>query len=540
MLKNSTTATQTKWRRMTQCIAIGLAVTMSGVVAVPGYLGDVKAAGQTRTISMYFTHTKEKIRVTYKRDGQYVPSAMRKINKFLRDWRSKTPILIDPQLVDLLWELHTELGAKKPIHIISGFRSPKTNKMLKRIGRNVASRSLHLRGKAADVYFPDVPLKKLRESALLRERGGVGYYPRSGKYGFVHIDTGSVRHWPRMKKQQLARLFRNKKTRQRPAKQAPILLAKRTKALQVANAIPIPRSNPVRLAALLAKPGNSGTLVAQLDKPTSVVGANLASAPSNTDGSTAFVRLDQPAGIPDKTRSGFVLANSRPITIPDTDPAAPDSSSGEITLASLGGSNSGSDASIVSEDLRAPPPPVVPTRRVTGTVPTVPVNEPEIGIDTNTALQRKVASLSPAAGRSGSSGLTEDIAGLSSQDQGFRIMRAAKSDRRDVGKLTQVASLAPVSSGEPFTINRAHKSDFGIAQLIQELDQIDSRTAPPPAAPPASSLERTQTAGGNAPSITGSIAKPRKRPTVIPASTTPGGVPLPRRKPGVTSTKLKN
>ncbi len=524
---------------MSQCIAIGLAVSLSGIAAVPGYLANVKAAGQTRTISMYFTHTKEKIRVTYKRNGQYVPSAMRKINEFLRDWRSKTPILIDPQLVDLLWELHTELGAKKPIHIISGFRSPKTNKMLKRIGRNVASRSLHLRGKAADVYFPDVPLKKLRESALLRERGGVGYYPRSGKYGFVHIDTGSVRHWPRMKKDQLARLFRNKKTRQRPAQQAPILLAKRTKQVQVANAIPIPRSNPVRLAALQRTPANSGTLVAQLNKPRPV-GANLANAPANTGASTAFVRLDQPANIPEKTRSGFVLANSQPIPIPDTAPSELEQGSGNIALASLDGSLSGDEPISTVEGLRAPSPPVLPTKTVSKSVPTVPAGQTEIGADTDTAPLRKVASLSPAAGRSGSSGLTDDIDGLSSQDQGFKIMRAAKSDRRDVRKLTRVASLAPVSS-EPFTINRAHKSDFGIAQLIQELDQIDGQTAAPPNAPPIENLERTRTAGGNAPAITGSIAKPRKRPVVIPVGTLSGsGIPLPRRKPRITPTKLKN
>lgn len=214
------------WRKLTQGIALTLSLTLTGVPSIPAFQGTATAATDARTISMYFPHTKESIKVTYKRGSRYDKAAMKKINYFLRDWRAKKPTRMDPKLIDLLWELHRELGSKKPVHVISAFRSASTNKKLKKMGRNVARRSMHIQGKAIDVYFPDVKVKRLRESALLRERGGVGYYPRSGKHGFVHLDTGTVRHWPRMSKKQLARLFRNKKKRRNTTPDRPVLVAK--------------------------------------------------------------------------------------------------------------------------------------------------------------------------------------------------------------------------------------------------------------------------------------------------------------------------
>lgn len=168
---------------------------------------SASASAETRTLSLYFPHTKESITVTYKKDGRYIPEAMRRLNWFFRDWRRNQPTHMDPKTIDLLWELYTDLGAKKPAHIVSGYRSPATNGMLRRIGRHVARYSQHMRGKAIDVYFPGVSLAKMRGSALARRVGGVGYYPRSGRYGFIHIDSGSVRHWPRMSPTRLARVI---------------------------------------------------------------------------------------------------------------------------------------------------------------------------------------------------------------------------------------------------------------------------------------------------------------------------------------------
>ncbi len=166
-----------------------------------------QAAAEIRTLNLYHVHTKERLTVTYKKNGRYIPSAMAQLNYFLRDWRRNKPTTMSPKTIDLLWELHEDLGSKRPIHIVSAYRSPETNNMLKRIGRKVATKSQHIRGNAIDMFFPDVPLERLRNSALVRQVGGVGFYPaRSG--GFVHIDSGTVRHWPRISQTRLAQIYR--------------------------------------------------------------------------------------------------------------------------------------------------------------------------------------------------------------------------------------------------------------------------------------------------------------------------------------------
>ncbi len=168
-----------------------------------------------RTISFYHIHTKETISLTYKRNGTYLPDALKSINWFMRDWRQNTEIKIDPRAIDILWEMHTELGSKQPIHIICGYRSRKTNNMLRRTRGGQASNSLHITGKAIDAAFPDVPVRYVRYAALIRQRGGVGYYPTSA-IPFVHVDTGRVRHWPRMKRDELALLFSNGRSKHMP------------------------------------------------------------------------------------------------------------------------------------------------------------------------------------------------------------------------------------------------------------------------------------------------------------------------------------
>lgn len=201
---------------------LAAAIGTTGILSAG--VGELRAVGDTRTLSLYMVHTKETLTVTYKKDGRYIPSALRQLNHFLRDWRKNEVIKIDPQVIDLVWELHNELGSRKPVHIICGYRSPATNSMLKRIGRNVATTSMHSRGQAIDLYFPDVPTKKIRNSALVRQVGGVGYYADSGPTGFVHVDTGRVRHWPRIPQQELAAIMKNAPSKA-GKKAAPVMLA---------------------------------------------------------------------------------------------------------------------------------------------------------------------------------------------------------------------------------------------------------------------------------------------------------------------------
>jgi hypothetical protein len=173
---------------------------------------------------------------------------------------------MDPELIDLVWELGQELGATQPIQVISGYRSQETNEALRSSGRKVARRSQHINGKAMDVYFPGVNLETLRNSALVRQAGGVGYYPRSGEHGFVHVDTGTVRHWPRLGQQQLARIFREHKEQnqhQPRDERAPVYLADNGNGQdrQIAEGrrspqdtdFPLPADKPVLLAS--TRPG---------------------------------------------------------------------------------------------------------------------------------------------------------------------------------------------------------------------------------------------------------------------------------------------
>jgi uncharacterized protein YcbK (DUF882 family) len=192
----------------------GLAAALLGMSAGSPHV--VAAFGATRTISMHHIHTGESITITYKKDGKYDPEALKKLNWFLRDWRENKATEMDPKTIDLLWEMHTELGSKVPIDIICGFRSEKTNSMLRRTVGGQAKQSQHITGKAIDATFPDVPLKQMRYSALIRERGGVGYYPTSG-VPFVHVDTGNVRAWPRVTRSELALLFPSGRTQHKPA-----------------------------------------------------------------------------------------------------------------------------------------------------------------------------------------------------------------------------------------------------------------------------------------------------------------------------------
>ena len=183
-----------------------LILAITAVALTGGAATLVGASGGERTISLHNIHTKETVSVVYKRDGRYVEAGLAQVNHALRDWRRNESTRMDPALVDILWEMHHELGSKEPIHVISGYRSRSTNDQLRRSVGGQASESRHIVGKAADVHFPDVPVKKLRYSALVREKGGVGYYPTSA-LPFVHVDTDRVRSWPRLPRHELALLF---------------------------------------------------------------------------------------------------------------------------------------------------------------------------------------------------------------------------------------------------------------------------------------------------------------------------------------------
>jgi uncharacterized protein YcbK (DUF882 family) len=192
---------------------LGYCLGLTGLVVLLGCESTqtVVADGDTRTITMNHTHRDDKITVTFKRNGRYDDDGLSKLNHFLRDWRNDEQTKMDPRLFDLVWEVQNEFGGNKTINIISSYRSPQTNSMLRRRSNGVAKFSQHMLGKAMDFNIAGVPLEDLRAAGLRLQRGGVGFYPSSGS-PFVHLDVGSVRHWPRMTHDQLAKVFPNGRT----------------------------------------------------------------------------------------------------------------------------------------------------------------------------------------------------------------------------------------------------------------------------------------------------------------------------------------
>jgi hypothetical protein len=139
----------------------------------------------------------------------------------MRDWRKEQEIHMDPHLFDLLWEAYRDLGATEPIQVICGYRSPATNAMLRARSSGVAQFSQHINGNAIDFYIPGVSLASVRAEGLRLQRGGVGFYPTSGS-PFVHMDTGNVRHWPRIAREELVKIFPDGRTVHIPSDGRPL------------------------------------------------------------------------------------------------------------------------------------------------------------------------------------------------------------------------------------------------------------------------------------------------------------------------------
>jgi uncharacterized protein YcbK (DUF882 family) len=168
-----------------------LAGVLAGMLVV--LTGTPAAANPTpRQLSFYHTHTGESLTVTYWANGRYLPAALEQVNGFLRDFRTGDAHDMDPELLDVLHTVYQRTGSQGHFEIISAYRSPKTNEMLRAKSNGVASRSQHLLGKAIDVRLTDVPIAELRAAAFELGLGGIGYYEKSD---FVHLDTGRFRTW---------------------------------------------------------------------------------------------------------------------------------------------------------------------------------------------------------------------------------------------------------------------------------------------------------------------------------------------------------
>jgi len=210
------------WSKAGYRAGVHLGLVSLLLLAGAGSVHDATAENETRTLSFHHTHSSEDLTVTFKRNGRYDEEALKQLNHYLRDWRTQDQTVMDPHLFDILWEVYRDVDAQKPIQIISAYRSPTTNAMLRsHRSSGVARYSQHMLGHAMDFYIPGVPLEQIRYAGLRLQRGGVGFYPTSGS-PFVHLDTGSIRHWPRMTHDQLAKVFPDGRTVHVPSDGVPL------------------------------------------------------------------------------------------------------------------------------------------------------------------------------------------------------------------------------------------------------------------------------------------------------------------------------
>lgn len=167
------------------------------LVAAPTYtnaFGLLRGAGDVRSVWMHSGRTGERVNTVYWVEGDYIPEALKEISHFMRDWRTDRTIGIDTRTVDILAASHRLLDTDTPYLLLSGYRTPKTNSMLRSRSRSVARNSLHMKGQAADIRLPNRSVSQISRAAIACSAGGVGKYSRSN---FVHMDCGDVRVWGR-------------------------------------------------------------------------------------------------------------------------------------------------------------------------------------------------------------------------------------------------------------------------------------------------------------------------------------------------------
>jgi len=178
-------------------LSLGLVTVASGIFPLHTLAAADDFLSPERSLSIHNLFTGEELNSVYWSRGKYIPESLDKLNFIFRDFHNGIIKPIDKRLLDFLFALQQKLRNEGPLHIISGYRSPKTNAFLKKQGKGVARNSLHMYGKAVDMRLPGYKLRVLRRTAIELQGGGVGYYPRAD---FVHLDVGRVRYWSNTKR----------------------------------------------------------------------------------------------------------------------------------------------------------------------------------------------------------------------------------------------------------------------------------------------------------------------------------------------------
>lgn len=172
---------------------LGMSMAAAVTTIIPSAIYAAAEELQTeKTICFHNVYTLETLETVYCKNGEYLPEALSGINHIFRDIRTGKERTISKELIDLLYDLQQDIKSDGPFQIISGYRTPRSNALLRKTKKGVAKNSFHMYGKAVDIRLPDYSLGTLRRKAMNLRGGGVGYYPRSN---FIHVDVGAVRYW---------------------------------------------------------------------------------------------------------------------------------------------------------------------------------------------------------------------------------------------------------------------------------------------------------------------------------------------------------
>ncbi|MDQ2081949.1 DUF882 domain-containing protein [Xanthobacteraceae bacterium Astr-EGSB] len=311
----------TEFPRLARCLGLARCAGLAAVALLLGgqSLQNAAANGDTRTISFRHIHTGETATITYKREGRYDNAGLKQINHIMRDWRRDEEVRMDPRVIDIIWEVNREVDGRSAIEIICGYRAPATNQMLRKRSRGVAQFSQHTLGRAVDFHIPGVPLEAVRNAGLRLQRGGVGFYPSSK---FVHLDVGSVRHWPRMTYDQLARVFPDGRTVHVPTNGKPLA------GYALALADVRKRGGSPSQLALAAADGAGAEAIETTQKPKKSLLAALFGGGKDEDEdnelATAATQAPSPAAAPRVKTVAVPLPTARPAALIAANDAKPD------------------------------------------------------------------------------------------------------------------------------------------------------------------------------------------------------------------------
>lgn len=473
-----------------------IVAAMAGSLVVAAAMVAASAATDTRTLDLYNNHTKERLTITFKKNGHYIPSALTELNRFLRDWRRNESITMDPRLFDTVWELHERSGSRQPIHVVCGYRSLATNNLLRSRSSAVAKHSQHTLGKAMDLNIPDVSIDKLRAIGVKMQNGGVGWYP-SANSPFVHIDVGNVRAWPRLTRTQLVALFPDGKTAHIPADGKPLPGYKEALAeIQQERGIPI--TTGIDPAARGGSSGKSGGLLAMLfgggEEDTS---EELQSANDDDDSGSAAAAPAKQAPAPVVARAQAPAVASAP-SAPSSPAAAP---SAPASLPFMTGPSTPAPVLAAAAPIPAPAParPMTIASLADATLPPAGAPVPVVNVAASGAMVN--APLPPAR---------PDALG---------------SETTEVAALDVPAVLPPVKPAQIATRANASSGD-ALAALAQVADNGKAHDDP------IGALAYSSSASSPIPS-----AAPQPRTPVQMASTGPAKPvqPLVRSEPGASS-----